>query len=217
MAANKGAVVRLCRIGVVSLLVWMCAGVCGCSLFTAPRRDYTTNDRLLTSLADASGYRVADEEFELVEIDLRDDVITYQYRGVEYAGDQAWVIRFSEKSTEQNPAALSDIDSLTSVLREGRRRFEIVSEGTVTRGAGDVVSFVAYRFDSTVQSNSGVPFEGRGVVAVLSQSVGDLRLIYQIKLDNYGDRTDLAIGDLDAFLQPLGLARISHKIPTAAP
>ncbi len=111
-------------------------------------------------------------------------------------------MRFSEKSTEQDPIALSDAYPLVRAISEGRKRFEVGESGE-RQFAGDVARYLKYTFESPLRGESGEAFVGRGILVVLRRMGAEGPLIYQIKLDNYGDRDDLVFADLEPLLAPL--------------
>jgi hypothetical protein len=145
---------------------------------------------------------VEPSEFALVAAEVREDSLTFQFRGRKHPGDSAWVVRFSQKSTEQDPVALSDVHSLLPVLAEGRRNFAVLDEGE-KEVAESTAAYVRYRFDSAVHDEKGQPLAGRGIVVVLRRSGDSGTVVYHIKLDNHGDRDDLSWDDLEPFLRPL--------------
>ena len=176
--------------------------VTACSLLQSPERSYVTNRELLEATSKRLGFEVDPEQFTVVAADLRDDVITLQYTGKAYPGDQAWVMRFSEKSTEQDSIALSDVHPLVRALSDGRRRFAVVESGE-RAFAGDVARYLEYTFESPLRGATGEAFVGRGFLVVLRRMGAEGRLVYQIKLDNYGDRDELVFADLEPLLAPL--------------
>jgi hypothetical protein len=171
-------------------------------LVRSSQRDYLSNQTALEAVAQAAGYQVDPRLYQLVAVEVHEDLITFQYRGVEKVGDSAWVVRFSEKSTEQNPEAISDVYSLLPLLGEGRPGFSIVEEGAKTV-AGTTCHSVRYRFDSPVSGEDGKPFPAHGIVANLRRVENGVTVVYQIKLDNHGDRDDVTWENLASFLEPL--------------
>ena len=174
----------------------------GCAVLETTSRDYRSNEPVLQAVPDVSGYRVDPERHRLLGADVREDSITYQYRGVEKVGDHAWVVRFSQKSSEQNPDSLMNVAALLPLIAEGRDGFEVVEEGQgIFRGIP--VSFVRYRFQSPIRDVEGKPFPAHGIVASLRQPAGGEAIVWQMKLDNHGDRDDIVLEDLAPFLEPL--------------
>jgi len=189
--------------GVLAVLACgLCASglAAGCSLLGGSERSFLSNRAALESSAAACGFAVEDDGFELEGIDLREDSLTFLYRGRRFPGDHAWVVRFSEKSTEQDPVALADIYSFLPVLAEGRRSFTEVDRGEVEAG-GERLRHVRYRFVSPITDERGEPLAGHGILASLRLESPGGPLIFQIKLDNHGDRTDLGPADLAPFLE----------------
>ena len=166
-------------------------------------REYLSNDELLQTIARNSSHEVDPGSFQLIAVDVHNDAVTFQYQGVEYPGDRAWVIRFSEKSTEQNPDALREVHPFLKVLEEEHRNFNIVFEGPAELDGYDA-RYVSYEFSSPVHDGAGKPLQGRGILASLGPLESDASgWVYQVKLDNYGDRVDLGWGDLQPLLAPL--------------
>ena len=174
----------------------------GCIFVKSAERGYLSNQTVLQAVAKAAGYQVDPVLYQLVGVEAREDLITFQYRGLDKIGDIAWVVRFSEKSTEQDPQAVSDVYSLLPLLQEGRTGFSVVEDGE-RKVVGNVGHFVRYRFDSPVSDNEGKPFPAHGIVLNLERSEGKAAVVYQIKLDNHGDRDDVVWEDLGPFLEPL--------------
>ena len=174
----------------------------GC-FFQRLEREYVSNDALLHSLAEEAGYRVDPERFRLVAADVHRDVVTFQYQGVEFAGDRAWVIRFSEKSTEQNPEALREVYPFLDVLREEHRGFRLVVDSS-THFDRLEASYVTYEFASPVRDATGQPLRGHGVLASIGGPSGG-GFVYQIKLDNHGDRETRSWDDLAPFVSQLAI------------
>lgn len=185
----------------VAILLLSCI-LTSCVLFRAPKRQYASNAMLLSAVAEEAGYTVAPQEFELVAVDLRDDALTFQYRGLRYPGDQAWVIRFGQKSTEQDGAGLTAVYGFADVLAEGRDEFEIVAEETHELADG-VARVVTYTFHSPVRDEAGKPFVAHGIFATWRHEELDGPVVYHVKLDNYGDRERVAWPDLQPFWRPV--------------
>ena len=178
------------------------ASTLGCSVFSSPDREYRSNERVLDAVAGRVGYVIDDDFAELTRVEIEDDVITFHYRGVEYPGDQAWVVRFSEKSTELEPESLATVASAIEVIRDEnlQRGFE-AEEARSQVLFGVEIEFAAYTFDSALAPSGR---EGRGLLVALRRVENGLPVIYQIKLDNHGDRERLSAADLAPFLTPFG-------------
>lgn len=174
----------------------------GCIFVKSAERDYLSNQTALEAAAKAAGYQVDPLLYQLAGVEVREDLVTFQYRGLDKIGDSGWVVRFSQKSTEQNPDALSDVYSLLPLLEEGRASFSMVEDGE-RKVAGGVGRFVRYRFDSPVSDGEGKPFPAHGIVLNLQRMEGNATVVYQVKLDNHGDRDDVVWEDLAPFLEPL--------------
>ena len=174
----------------------------GCAVLERPEREYISNRPVLEEVPRLSGYAVDPARFQLVGTDIREDSITYQYRGVEFVGDHAWVVRFSEKSTEQNPDALTDVVALLPFIAESRAGFELGEEGTREIG-GSTARFARYQFESPVRDMEGKPFPAHGIVAAVRVDSSAGPIVYQIKLDNHGDREAVRWEDLLPFIAPI--------------
>jgi hypothetical protein len=175
----------------------------GCSLFTSVEPNFVTNRPLLERAAEEVGYRVDAARFTLTAADVREDSVTFRYRGVTHIGDTAWVVRFSQKTTEQDPVSLSEAYALLPVVADGRRNFAVVDDGETVLDEHEV-RFVRYRFDSSIRDENGEPLPARGILAVLSQqSPGGDTVVYRIKVDNHGDRAVLDAEALRPFVDAL--------------
>ena len=173
----------------------------GCALLRPVDVEYVSNDNVLQDVA-TSAYPVDPKLFEAVSIDARDDALTFQYRGLAYPGDSAWVVRFSEKGTEQDPLTLRDVYTVLPAISEGRRFFKVIDDGEVPWN-GALLRFVRYRFESAVRDASGTALEGRGILAAIAWEHDGGWGVYRFKLDNHGDRETLDWKALLPFLQPL--------------
>jgi hypothetical protein len=186
------------------LIVVAAAGPIGCNFLGSTSRDYVSNSDLLERASEAAGYVVDDALLQLTALDIRDDALTLQYRGVKFPGDHAWVVRFSEKSSEQSPTAVSDVYSLLPVLKEGRTGFSLTEEGA-RAGADTKAQFVRYRFESPIHDAFGKAIPGHGIVASVRTNRLGTPIVYHLKLDNHGDRADVEWADLAPLLQAAGL------------
>lgn len=171
----------------------------GCYLLETPEVRFVSNRELLDGFGRALGYDVDPSRFDLVGVDCREDSVTLRYRGVEHVGDTAWVLRFSVKSSEQDPQAVADIYALLPLLAEGRPDFELVEEGERTWN-GVPLEFARYRFDSPVRDNQAEPFPAHGIVVSIVAERDDGSIVYHVKLDNHGDREDVGLDDLEPLL-----------------
>ena len=184
------------------LLLALClVSLTGCSLLSSPDREFRGNSRVLDSVAASLGYSVSSGEFELTRAEVEDDAATLHYRGDEYPGDQAWVVRFSEKSTELSPEALTHVESAVSVIeQEGLQPKFSVEQTETVEIEGLTVELATYTFESHL-----APAErtGRGILAATRVEVDGHPIVVQIKLDNYGDRQTLSAEALRPFLVPL--------------
>jgi hypothetical protein len=182
-------------------LLLVCA-LSGCGFLMSSEREYISNGDLLEEIAVLSRYPVDAGLFKLTRIDMRDDSITYQFRGVQFVGDHAWVVRYSEKSSEQNPVDLVDLNSLLPVISEGKSGFDVLGEGEEEVG-GHVLRYIRYRFDSPIGDGQGRPLPGRGIVGSVHTQASGGALVYQIKLDNHGDRAEVTWEVLEPFVESI--------------
>lgn len=188
--------------GAVSAFVILAlAGVApGCYFFPSSEREYFSNADLLAAAAEVSGFGLSPDLYRLVGLDVSEDSMTCRYRGVAFVGDHAWVVRFSEKSSEQDPVALGDVYSLLPLIRQGRDGFKIVEEGE-REEFGTRVKLVRYRFDSPIRDGTGTPLVAHGMVASLRTSIAGFPVVYHLKLDNHGDRDDVNWRELYPFVE----------------
>jgi hypothetical protein len=166
-----------------------------CSIFGVAGRSYESNREAIEACAAACGLALEGGDFELEGIDLREDSMTFLCRGKRFPGDHGWIVRFSEKSTEQDPVALADVYSFLPVLAEGRRGFQEVDRGE-RESAGERLRYVRYRFTSPITDEAGRPLAAHGIVVSLRRESSRGPVVFQIKLDNHGDREDVGLEDV---------------------
>lgn len=173
-----------------------------CSIFIeSPERTFVSNEALLGGLARSAGYLVDPNLYRLVRAEVLEDSLTLQYRGERSPGDAAWVLRFSVKSSEQDPDSVADLATVLPVLAEGRERFEVTEHGKRDLG-GVEVQFARYKFESPARDSASEPLRGRGILATFLAETSGGKVAYHVKLDNQGDRDDLGWEDLLPFLVP---------------
>lgn len=182
--------------------LWLALGLAasGCQFLSSREREYRSNLEVLALAEQATGYIVDRNVYALEALDLRDDSVTYHYRGVASPGDHAWVVRFSQKSSEQDPPAVVDVYGLLPVVREGKSGFAITTEGEVEVG-GVQLKRVAYRFESPIHDNEGKPLPGNGILASFKVNGGPAPVVFHVKLDNHGDRAGVEPRLLLPFLE----------------
>jgi len=140
--------------------------------------------------------------YALSGADVREDSITYHFQGVKSVADHAWVVRFSQKSTEQNPDSLMNVAALLPLIAAGKRGMSLLEEAE--RVLGDLkVRYIRYRFDSPVRDAEGKPFPAHGIIAAVRQETSGGTVVYHMKLDNHGDRDEVTVQDLKPFLEPI--------------
>lgn len=173
-----------------------------CAFFEAPERTFVSNRPLLEELARAAAYEVDSTRYRLVQAELLEDSLTFYYRGIVHPGDAAWVLRFSVKSSEQDPASIADIATVLPVVSEGREGFRVVEHGK--RDVGGVeIQFARYEFQSPVRDASSKPLLAHGILLTFLARQGGDALAYHIRLDNQGDKDGVRWDDAIPFLVPI--------------
>ena len=167
---------------------------------------YLSNRDLLDRIAGDMHFDVDASEFELFHVQVREDAVLFFYRGVRYAGDKAWIWRFSRKSTEQDPDSLADLGEVLPAIQAERRKF-VPSTPVEESVDGAVVRSMTYTFEPLIRSDSGEAHQGRGIVATIERTEGGQPVVYYINLDNWGDRKTLDRPALDVFLTAIIAAR----------
>lgn len=185
----------------VAALALLLGGLAGCAVLTSPERNYDSNRRAMRTVEHELDYVVDRAAYRLERIEVTDDAVTFHYLGVAYPGDQAWVVRFSEKSTELEPERLASVEPAVAVIRDQGLQpgFAAASVGTA-EVEGVSIEAATYTFRSTLAPKGRT---GRGVLAALRRVEGNDTVIYQVKLDNHGDRAALTAADLAPFIAPL--------------
>ena len=172
----------------------------GCAVLTSPDRKFAANDPVLRSIEAKMRYVVDPDRYRLVRAEVAEDAVTLHYLGVEYPGDQAWVVRFSEKSTELAPESLASVEPALAVIDAESLQPEFAAGPveTTTR-SGVTLETAAYTFHSTL---APIGRSGRGILAAFRRTERGQPVVYQLKLDNHGDRDQLTVADLAPFLAP---------------
>lgn len=184
---------RACALALGALLL------AGCAAFSSPERQFSSNERVLAGIESRLGYRVDPAAYRLVRAEVTEDAITLHYLGVEFPGDQAWVVRFSEKSSELAPERLARVAPAIAVIEEERLQPGfLAAQPAESEVAGVRIESASYTFRSTL-APAGT---GRGIIAALRRIERQDAVVYQIKLDNHGDRASLGPGDLAPFVAP---------------
>jgi len=170
---------------------------------SGPRREYKSQEAVLEAVREASGYATDEAVYRLVRADVAQDSIIFQYRGVKHPGDSAWVIQFSQKSTEQSPAELADLGTLLEALARGKEGFQKGDrEEKVYRDRK--VEFARYGYLSILRNNRGQQVQAAGITAVTRVDADPAPLIYQLKVENMeGDRADIGWPDLVPLLDAI--------------
>lgn len=199
-AARRGAGALLAPLAGLAIL--------GCGLLGPPPRTFRSHHPVLESIEATAGYRVDPERFELLEAEVREDSVALVYRGVQAVGDRAWVVLFSQKSTEQDPFLLESLLPLAAVLEEGRSGFRLLDDREVAgelprRLAGASARYVRYGFESPVHDERGAPLPAHGILARVTVPASEGPVHYQIKLDNHGDREAVEWEDLAPLIEAI--------------
>ena len=111
-----------------SLLLAALVLVSGCNVLVQPDRSYLNNQGVIGYTARAAGYAVAEDRYTLQRVELEWDTATFYYRGVVDKGEDAWVLRFSLKTGEQDPVALEDVYSHLALIEGLRDDFKIEAD-----------------------------------------------------------------------------------------
>jgi hypothetical protein len=173
----------------------------GCLLFSRPEKQYVTQERVLEATALAAGYLPDPSSYALIDAEVSRDSITFQYRGVRHPGDRAWMIRFAQKSTEQKPLDLVDLERLVDALRAGKDGFEVVDRAENT--LNDLtLRFFRYRYLSPIQDDKGNRVTAGGAAGVLKVPSEPAPVIYQLNVENLeGDRPDIGWAELEPLVR----------------
>jgi hypothetical protein len=172
----------------------------GCAAFSSPEREFSSNERVLAAIESRLDYRVDRAAYRLVRAEVTEDAITLHYLGVAFPGDQAWVVRFSEKSSELAPERLARVAPAIAVIEEERLQPGFLAGAPAeSEVAGVRIESASYTFRSTLAPEE----TGRGILAALRVQEGEDAVVYQIKLDNHGDRQRVGVEDLAPFVAPL--------------
>lgn len=194
---RSGSVVKSLKLSAVCFLVLLSA----CSIFE-PDFSYHSNRDLFEAISRRTAFAVDEDFFELYQAEIREDSLTLFYRGVACPGDEAWVLRFSQKSTEQDPLALADVYKLVPIVSEGRTGFVVEKEDSQQIGAA-TLSYVIYSFESPIRDGDNKPLTGRGIVATLARDQSGLPVVYYLNLHNLGDRDKLDVEAVRPFIDAM--------------
>lgn len=184
------------RLGLASLLA-----LSACNLIE-PEIDYLSNRDILEEISRGAAFRIDPTLFVLRRAVIEDDSLTLHYTGVAHEGDEIWVVRFSQKTTEQDPAALADLYSLLAEIEKGRNNFTLEKDDEVQVDSAKI-QYATYNFESPVRDDAGVPLTGHGVVGTLVTERSGQSVVYKFNLFNWGDRDALGIEDLDPFVEQM--------------
>lgn len=174
----------------------------GCDLLSSRQRSYLSNGEILESVAEDSGFSVDPRLYELFQAEVREDALLLYYRGVTYPGDQAWIWRFSRKSSEQKPDVLTDLDQLIPIIEEGRDGFRAGEPRTRTIGPA-ALTYLPYTFRPPIRDPDGEPHQGHGILGILERRVRGEPVVFYFNLDNWGDRSEFDESALEPFLKAM--------------
>jgi len=173
----------------------------GCAAFSSPEREFSSNERVLSGIESRLDYHVDRGAYRLVRAEVTEDAVTLHYLGVETPGDQAWVVRFSEKSSELAPDRLAKVAPAIAVIAEEELQPGFAPGAPAqSEVLGVRLESASYTFRSSLAPSGRT---GRGIIAALRRTERNEPVVYQIKLDNHGDRESLTTADLAPFLAPL--------------
>jgi len=192
----------------VALLLLVAPLLAGCAFLSSPAREFASNHDVLEAVARELGFRVDSRQFRLERAEVCEDSVTLHYVGVDYPGDRAWVVRFSEKSTELAPESLASVAPAIAVIRDERLLPEFApSPPRRVAIGGEVLEVSEYTFRSTLAPPGRT---GQGIVAAIERTERGHPVVYQIKLDNFGDRKELSVEALAPFVDALPGTRPEH-------
>ena len=155
--------------------------------------------------ARAAGYAVAEDRYTLQRVELEWDTATFYYRGIVDQGEDAWVLRFSLKTGEQDPVALEDVYSHLALIEGLRDDFKIEADKKESIGEARL-RFVSYNYNSRERDENGKAVRGYGIIATFAATSGDFPVVYAMKVEAVGRKGSYTRADLAPFLQPM-LAR----------
>ena len=187
------------------LLLAVLALASGCNVLVEPDRSYLNNQAVSGYTARAAGYSVAEDLYRLQRVELEWDTATFYYRGVVDSAEDAWVLRFSLKTGEQDPVALEDVYSHLALIEGLRDDFKIEVDKKEPIGAARL-NYVSYNYQSRQRDEDGKAVRGYGIIATFAATSGDLPVVYAMKIEAVGRKGSYTRADLAPFLRPM-LAR----------
>ena len=187
------------------LLLAVLALASGCNVLVEPDRSYLNNQAVIGYTARAAGYSVAEDLYRLQRVELEWDTATFYYRGVVDSAEDAWVLRFSLKTGEQDPVALEDVYSHLALIEGLRDDFKIEVDKKEPIGAARL-NYVSYNYQSRQRDEDGKAVRGYGIIATFAATSGDLPVVYAMKIEAVGRKGSYTRADLAPFLRPM-LAR----------
>ena len=157
----------------------------GCALFFSPRREFVNQQDVLEATARAAEFDPDGGAYQLLFAEVSKDSLIFQYRGATNPDDQAWAIRFAQKSTEQKPDDLGKLNDLLEAIGKGKDRFEVGKKDR-RQVNGLNVDLAQYRFHS--KGLTGEPLPACGIAAVVRVEGGRAPLLYQLNVQNIANR-----------------------------
>ena len=174
----------------------------GCNVLVQPDRSYLNNQGVIAYTARAAGYAVDQERYTLQRVELEWDTATFYYAGVGDKREDAWVLRFSLKTGEQDPVALEDVYSHLALIEGLRDDFKIETDKKELIGESRL-RFVSYNYNSRQRDEAGKAVRGYGIIATFAATSGDLPVVYAMKIEAVGRKGSYTRADLAPFLQPM--------------
>ncbi|MEE3180530.1 MAG: hypothetical protein VX288_01365 [Planctomycetota bacterium] len=186
----------------LSLLLAALLLASGCNVLVQPDRSYLNNQGVIAYTARAAGYAVDQERYTLQRVELEWDTATFYYAGVGDKREDAWVLRFSLKTGEQDPVALEDVYSHLALIEGLRDDFKIETDKKELLGESRL-RFVSYNYNSRQRDEAGKAVRGYGIIATFAATSGDLPVVYAMKIEAVGRKGSYTRADLAPFLQPM--------------
>lgn len=185
-----------------SLLLAALLLVSGCNVLVQPDRSYLNNQGVIAYTARAAGYAVDQDRYMLQRVELEWDTATFYYAGVVDKREDAWVLRFSLKTGEQDPVALEDVYSHLALIEGLRDDFKIETDKKELLGESRL-RFVSYNYNSRQRDEDGKAVRGYGIIATFAATSGDFPVVYAMKIEAVGRKGSYTRADLDPFLRPM--------------
>ena len=187
--------------GFISVLAFLLL-VNGCSALVQPDREYANNQGVIEYTARAAAYSVDGDAYLLQRIEIEWDTATFYYAGVSDPREDVWVLRFSPKSSEQDPVALEDVYSHLTLIEGLRDDFKVGADEEDLVGESSL-RHVSYSYQSKSRDSEGKAVRGHGIIAVYSTRRDDLPVVYAMKIEAVGRKVHYTRKALAPFLRPI--------------